>query len=161
MAGKVRVDWIALVVSIAAVGFSGLQWYETKKGTQLANSAALGFEIDTQLEKNRYGIGVRNAGPGVARIRAVAFYVDRKKVDDLVDVMEAAGLDSQRDYGVELDVGDALAPGDTNWFVNYRPRNKQDGDKAETFIEDHLQVAVDYCTANGECSRMCSQAGGC
>ncbi|HKT73977.1 MAG TPA: hypothetical protein VJQ47_13880 [Steroidobacteraceae bacterium] len=103
MTGKPRIDWVALVLSIAALVISALQWYETRRGGQLASAAALAFQIDTELATHHYGFGVKNAGPGVARIRDVMFYVDGKPVDDLTPAEEAAGLDSARDFGVDLE----------------------------------------------------------
>jgi len=157
----VRLDWIALVVAIVAAVFSGLQWLETRELRQLTFGAALSFEINTLAGKHRLGIGVRNAGPGVARIQTVTFYLDGKLADDMVDTLETAGFDTDRDEGIELDRGDFLAPNEIVWLIDYRPKSREDGQRASALIENRVQVAIDYCATTGACTRICSDSAGC
>ena len=70
------------------------------------------FDIDTLLRQHRVGIAIRNVGPGVARIRSIRYFLDRKAVEDADSVLEQAKLDPDRDSGVSMDRGDSMAPGE-------------------------------------------------
>ncbi len=157
---NVRWDLIAIIVAVVAAGFTGLQWWETHKQNRLSSEASIGFDIDTDPADNRLGIGVRNVGPGVARIRSVKYYVDGKQVSSIDDAIEGAKLDLDRLHPIEL-TDEAMGPGEIIWIVKYNAR-KPEIDRAAEFFENHLNAAVDYCTAGGRCGTECSQpAGGC
>jgi hypothetical protein len=159
MSGQ-RLDWIAIAVAVLAALFSGLQWWETRDWRKLTFAAALSFEIDT-LAGRHVGMGVRNAGPGVARIQTVTYYLDGKPVEDIGNAFENAGLDSDRDEGVDLDSGDLLTPGQIAWLIDYRPKNREDADRARDLVDAHIQVAINYCTIYEACMRACSDFVGC
>jgi hypothetical protein len=150
---------ISLLVSLAAAGFTGLQWWEARQQRVMANDATISFEIDTDPSDFKLGIGVRNVGPGVARIRSVKYFVDGEPVASIDDAIEAAKLDSQRLHEIEL-ADDAMGQGEVVWVVRYNA-HKADSDRAADFFENHLNAIVDYCTASGRCAVECSEKGGC
>jgi hypothetical protein len=127
----------------------------------LANESNISFDIDTDRSEKRLGISLRNVGPGVARIHSITFYVDRKAIGDPDDALDQVKLDSNRDHGIRLDVDDAMAAQEVIPLVDYRPRNKDEHDRAIDFFEHHLSVAVEYCAADSRCSRKCSENDGC
>ena len=150
---KLRIDWLALIVSCTAAAFSGLQWYEAHEMRQLQFNAAVSFDIDTEEAKRRIGIGLRNSGPGVAHIQAVEYYFDGRPVADISDTLSKMGLDTDRDEGEDIGDGDFLGPnGTTLWLIDYRAKSKSDEDHAVDLIENRTRVAVTYCTATDRVS---------
>jgi hypothetical protein len=156
-----RLDRIALVVSIVAALFSALLWLETRRQSHAQFGAAVTFDIDTLTRKHRLGIGLRNAGPGVAHIQSVSYFLDRKPVEDISDALEREGFDPDRDTGVDLDHGDLIPADDVIWLIDYSPRNRAEELKASALMEHRLAVAVEYCDANDACARVCSEPDGC
>jgi hypothetical protein len=163
MKSKPRWDVIAIIVSIAAAVFTGLQWLEARHQRQLNAQANIGIDIDTDFTQRRLGISIHNAGPGVASIRSIAYYVDHKVVNDseFDDALTAAHLIPDREVGLILDPGEPLAVGETNWLFDYRARGKDEKARAEEFIENHLAIGVTYCSLDGQCKTECSTAGAC
>ena len=151
---------MALLISLLAVAFSYLQWQEAKMQRETQFASALVFDLETELPR-RAGIGVRNVGPGVARLNSVTYYLDGRILDDPSDALEAVKLDPDKDEGVTLDRGDSMAAGEVDWLIRYPIKRKGDEDKARELLENRLQIAVDYCSANGSCARKCSRPGGC
>ena len=156
-----RVDWIALAVAIAAATFSGLQWFQMRSSRQPGFDTTLSFDVDTLAAKHRLGIGVRNAGPGVAHIQEVTYYLDGNPVEEIADTLEDIGLDSDRDNGIDLGPGDFIAPHDVIWLIDYGPRGRDEEHRVTDLFERRLQVAVEYCDANDVCRRICSKSKGC
>jgi len=158
--GKLWTAWIPLTVSVAAVGFTGLQWWDSHKQLRLASEATVAFDIDMNPVPHHYGIALRNVGPGVARIRSVKFYADGLLIGDPDDVIERAKLDPERAEELEI-AGDVMAPGEIDWLVDYHARGKEDEARAENFFLNHFNALVDYCSADGRCAKDCSTQGAC
>jgi hypothetical protein len=154
-------DWAPLAISLAAAGFTGLQWFEARHQTQLANVSSIGFDIDTDPTERRLGISVRNAGPGIATVRSVSYYVDRKRIEDINAALEKAQLLADHEVGIDMESGEPLAAGETVWVLDYRPKRNDEKQRAMDFIEKHFSVGVEYCAANGQCSRTCSTVDQC
>jgi hypothetical protein len=154
-------SWLAIIVSVAAAAFTGLQWIEARHQTQLANEASIGFDINTEPTQRRLGVSIRNVGPGVLTIRSITYYVDHKIVTDINDAVEKAQLDPDNDHGIDLEAGDPMAVGDKVWVLDYRTKRKEEIKRAADFIENHFSVGVDYCSANGKCRFTCSNDGSC
>lgn len=154
-----RWDLTALAVSVIASAFTGLQWWEAHTQNKLASDAQIGFEIDTDPADDKLGIGVRNVGPGVAKIRSVQYFVDGKRVKAIDDVIDGANLSADRLHPIEL-IDEPMGPGEIIWIVRYNAR-KAELDRATEFFENHLNAAVDYCTLGGKCVTVCSETDGC
>jgi hypothetical protein len=146
----------ALVISLHALKMSGLQLEESRRQTQLQNQASLSFDIDTDISERRLGIAVTNIGPGVATIRSVVYSVDRKPVKEINDALTAAHLDPDLERGLDFRPGDPMGVGLTTWLIDYRSKKQDDRDRATEFIENHLAVAIEYCSANNQCKTVCS-----
>ena len=158
---KLWTDWVPLVVSICAVIFTAAQWYESREQRLLANDAVVTFNIDTDPSEWKLGISIKNVGPGIATIHSVKFYVDRKLIGDPDDALDQAKLDSNRNHGVSLAVDEPVGPQETIPLIDYHARNKEERDRATDFFEKHMDVAVNYCTASGRCTDVCTQDKGC
>jgi hypothetical protein len=158
---KVGREWIAIIISLAAVAFSGLQWLESYRARQAALDATVGLDIDTDPAGKSAGISVRNLGPGIARILSVTYYLDKHQIDDIDEVLDSAGFDSSRGFRIVFDPGETMAAGETDALIDYRSKNKGDLDRAMDFVEKHLAVSVDYCSQSGKCERVCSDLSMC
>lgn len=162
--------WLALlpiVISLAAVFFTGLQWWETHTQVLLAVKPSVDFYIGSDPDSPPVGIAISNAGPGPATIKSVMFYVDRKSVRDAEEAGNTyAGLsEAELDY-YELEPDDTLAVGEKEWLIQYRkPRggkvNQKNIDKFSDFIDQHLAVEVTFCSIMGSCWTKCSTKGPC
>jgi hypothetical protein len=163
MKSKLPLDAIAIIVSIAAVLFTGLQWLEARHQRQLNAQANIGIDIDTDLTQRRLGISIHNAGPGVASLRSIAYYVDHKAVNDseFDDALTAAHLNPEHEVGLILDPNEPLAVGETIWLIDYRARGKDEKARALDFIENHLAIGITHCSLDGPCKTECSTAGAC
>jgi hypothetical protein len=160
--GSKNIPWanvISLFVSFAAAAFTGLQWWEARAQRQLASEATVGLDVNTSPSAHHFGIAVRNAGPGVAHIRSVKFYMDGHLLDDVDDAINRAELNSERAVQLEL-TGDVMGPGEINRLVDYHA-SKSEEDRAETFFLSHLSAAVEYCSADGRCATECSITNQC
>jgi hypothetical protein len=163
MKSKLRLGVIAIIVSVAASLFTGLQWWEARHQRQLNAQANIGIDIDTDLTQRRLGISIHNAGPGVASLRSIAYYVDHKAVNDseFDDALIAAHLIPDHEVGLILDPNEPLAVGETDWLFDYRARGKDEKARALEFIENHLSIGISYCSLDGQCKAECSIAGAC
>jgi hypothetical protein len=167
MNSKPRLDAIAIIVSIVAAlfaggatVFTGLQWWDARELGRLANDATVEVDVDTEPGRSKRGIFVRNAGPGVAHIKTVKYYVDGDLVSDINEPFErVAKLDSGRLGEVEIN-GSSLSPGERQQILRFDAKGKSEQDRAEDFFEVHLNAVVDYCTAGGRCDRSCADEKG-
>lgn len=155
------ISWVALVVSIAAATFTALQWIEAREARRLQFDATLIFDIDTELTQHRAGIAIRNLGPGVARIRSITYYLDGKVFDNPDTLLDQVKLDSNRDQGIDLDPGDSIGAGETNWLVRYPFRGGGEEQEVIDLFEHRLEIGIDYCAANGKCAAVCTNLGHC
>jgi hypothetical protein len=80
--------WLPIVISLVAVFFTGLQWWEAHTQLLLAVKPSVDFYTADDPDSPPVGIAISNAGPGPAIIKSVTFYVDRKSVRDA----EEAGI---------------------------------------------------------------------
>jgi hypothetical protein len=160
MTSKLRFDVLAIAISLVAVLFSGLQWWEAREQRRLANDATVEVDVDTEPGRSKRGIIVRNAGPGVAHIKTVKYYVDGQLVTDINDSFDrVAKLDSRRLNEVEIN-GDAMGPLERQQILRF-DATKSEQDRAEDFFEGHLNVAVEYCSAGGRCGTVCADPKHC
>lgn len=156
---------IALVLSFAAVCFSGLQWREAHSQLLLSMKPSITLSTDADPDELPVGISVENAGPGPATIKSVTYFVDRKLTKNLEQVIDLADL-SEVHY-TDLDPGDTLAVGEKEWILKYatKPRTKAEEKKLEELsasIDQHVAVRIEFCPVlPGECGKKCSKEGWC
>jgi hypothetical protein len=165
-----RSDWIAIgaalisflaAISLLAAIFIGLMWHEARLQRQESFSSTLNFIVDASFTGKTGGIAVKNIGPGIARIRAVTFYLDGQVIQDLGDALDQAKLDPNRNEGWEIDPGDELDPSETVWLVRYKIGNREEEDRASELFGGRFQIAVDYSSRSGERKRVCTWEGPC
>jgi hypothetical protein len=160
MDSKVRLDVIAIAVASFAAGFSGLQWWESRTQGRLASDATVAVDVDTEPGRSKRGVIVRNAGPGVAHIKTVKYYIDGALILDINEpFVRIAKLDSQRLGEVTIN-DDAMSPGTSQQILRF-DASKEEQDRAEDFFENHLNVAVAYCSAGGRCETVCADPQHC
>jgi hypothetical protein len=149
---------MSVLIALAASVSACIQAWDAHRQSRIANDASLGFDFDTDPGK-RLGIKLRNVGPGKVLINAVIYYVDNKPVADIGDVIVAAKFDAARFLQIDLK-DDWMGPGEVVPIFQYRP-STADRDRAEAFVEEHMEVAVDYCTVGQRCEVKCSERGHC
>lgn len=152
--------WMAVVISLVAVGFSGLQWYEAHEQKSLSVRPSLSFIVEDRKDKPIVGVGLDNGGPGPAVIKSVAYYVDRKAMRDAGEAQDYCKLKVDPD-GDDLEEGDALAAGKEQWLFARSTKNKRELDQFIDCVDQHLAVEVSYCALDGECWKKCSTKGRC
>jgi hypothetical protein len=138
-----------------------LEAIDAHKQLQLQFATSVSFEINTDIEHHRLGIGISNDGPGVAIIRSVTYYVDEKPTDQIQDELAKRGMDTNLDSGTTFEEGDTVGPGHTKWAIRYKWKNPSDEDRMEELIDRHVQLAIEYCDLNESCKRKCSEKNGC
>jgi hypothetical protein len=161
--------WLPIVISLGAVSFTGMQWYDARN--QLLLSTRPHVDLDTEYDPDEppVGVAINNAGPGPALIKSVTFYVDRKSVHDADEAGQIYAKLSVSELGsAELDPDDTLAVGERVWLIQYRkPRggkiNQKNLEKFADFVEQHLGVEVTYCSIIREdlCWTKCSTKDHC
>ena len=159
--------WVPIVISLGAVAFTGLQWWDTHIHVLLSLKPSVDFYIGDDPDSPPVGIAITNAGPGPAVIKSVTYYVDRKSVRDAEEAGTTYGHLSgvELDY-VEFDPDDTLAVGQKEWLINYRKPhgskiNQKTIEKFADFIDQNLAVEVTFCPIMGNCSTKCSTKGRC
>jgi hypothetical protein len=160
MNSKLRLDLGAIIISVAAAVFSGLQWWDARESMRLANDATVEIDVDTEPGRSKRGVFVRNAGPGIAHVRTVKYYIDGDLVLDINEAFERiAKLDSNRLGEVDINAS-TLSPGERQQILRFDAR-KSEQDRAEDFFEAHVNVAVAYCSAGGRCETVCADPKQC
>jgi hypothetical protein len=160
---------LSLLISLAAAGFTGLLWYETRNALLLSTKPHVDFDVEGDPDEPPVGIAISNAGPGPATIKSVIFYVDRKSVKDAEEAGMTYGKLSESELGYyELEPGDTLAVGEKVWLISYRkPKggkiNPKNLEKFADFIDQNLAIQVTFCSAVREdvCWTKCSTKDRC
>jgi hypothetical protein len=156
----VIISAMSVVIALAASVSTTIQAVDGHKQNVINNDSSLGFDIDTDERDDRFGISLRNVGPGKVHINAVIYYVDNKNVDSIESAIEAAKLESNKLRIVDL-TDDWMGAGELVPIFRYKASSRDERDKAATFVEEHLEVAIDYCTVGGRCETKCSERGRC
>jgi hypothetical protein len=160
---------LSLVIALAAAGFTGLQWYETRDALLRSTKPHVDFDVEDDPDEPPVGIAISNAGPGPATIRAVIFYVDRKSVQDAEEVAKTYAKLSDNEFTYnEFDPDDTLAVNEKVWLIAYRkPKggkiNQKNIEKFADFIDQNLAIQVTFCSTVREsvCWMKCSTKGRC
>jgi hypothetical protein len=158
---------LAVVSSIVAAAFAGLaavftgmQWYEAHEQRLIGSRPSVTFDVYSDVVQKPVGLSIKNAGPGVAELHSIVYYVDRKPVKDLAEALTLANLDPDKNFGVQLDPDEPITPNDPQWVLDYKTKDKAELIRAADFIETHLTVDVTFCTLGGHpCWSKCSSKG--
>jgi hypothetical protein len=91
----------------------------------------------------------------------VKYFVDGQLIGDINESFERiAKLDSLRLLEVTIN-GDAISPGETQQILRF-DASQSEQDRAEDFFENHLNVAVVYCSADDrKCETVCGDPEHC
>jgi hypothetical protein len=148
-------------ISLLAVIFSGLQWFDAHQQKRLLVRPLVDFVLENDPADAWVGLAIKNNGPAPAIINSITFYVNRKPVADIDEAAEQGRLtpDSIRSAGLEE--GDSLGVGRTEWLFARSTKNNAELGRFVDFISEHLSAHVIYCSINGECWEKCSSRGRC
>lgn len=158
---SVLFTWAPLIVSLLAVIFTGLQWFEAHRQKRLQTKPLVSFYIESDVRESKRGVAIENLGPGPAVIKSVRYFVDRRPIDAEEDVLKYGNLNSNLDNGIELAAGDAVGVGQRVWLIDYRTKSQKELDQLMEFLDSHLAVEVSYCSIDNECWKKCSSKGQC
>ncbi len=168
MTASTTLSVTAIVISLFAVIFTGLQWRESHNQLLLAMKPSINILTETDPETSA-GISIQNAGPGPAKIKSITYFVNKKPVADAEKALEFAKVPKITDdvYTLELEEGDTLGVGQTEWLIKYakKPRGKnqqEELDKFLDFIDQDVAIQVEFCPVLGnDCAKKCSRTNWC
>ena len=152
---------LGLVLSIFAVIFSGLQWYEAHQQKRLQNRPLVGFYIEDDIDESKKGLAIENHGTGPAVVKALRYFVDDNLIDDSAEILRHGQLDPDQDFGFYFEEGDALGVGQRVWLIDYRAKNPKEMRRFIEFLGDRIKVEIEFCSIDNECWRKCSTKGAC
>jgi hypothetical protein len=166
--------WCALAISLLSAIFAGLaayftgqQWQEAHTQVLLAVKPSVDFFVASDPDDQPVGIAIENAGPGLAIVKSIIFYVDRKPVANADEVWKSYAklTESELEYTV-VDPDDALAVGKETWLIQFRRQRAgkpatKDIERFADFIDQNLAIEVRFCSIKGDCWTKCSDAGRC
>lgn len=162
--GPIVLPSIAILISLGALYFSWKQSNDEHSQLLLSLKPSLNFTTAPDADELPVGLNVENAGPGPATIKSVTWYVNKTPYRD---VKEALGLDDFPDvHTLELEEGDTLAVGETEWLVKFskKPRGQKEEAELDDFIDkiDHVAVKIEfYPVLGGDLYRKCSRKDWC
>jgi hypothetical protein len=154
--------WLTVqnTVALCAALFAGLSWLEVYQHDKLEMKPWIDFHTSGGESVTQVGISIENAGPSVALIRSVTFYVDRKPVRDLIDALRSWDLDRGHEHGLELN-DSPLRVGQVEWLVEYRAESDKERARVIDFLGNHLAAEAEYCSASNDCWKKCSRLDRC
>jgi hypothetical protein len=152
---------VAIVISIVAVIFTALQWYEARDQKLLAIHPSVSLETDTDETERPLGVTLKSLGPGIAEIRSITYYVDRREAKDVDEAFRFGHLNPENNHPMELDENEPLGVGETVFLIDYRSKDKNELKRVADFLDNSLAVKVTYCSIAGQCWTKCSYKNHC
>lgn len=157
--------WIPIAISVVALLLSWLQWRDNHQLALIQATARVSFETNEDTDDALVGIKIENAGPAVARLKDITYYVDRKPMDDQDQAIDNGKLKDVRTFEFEED--DTLAVGETRWLLSKSTKVRSKEGRKELgqftdFLDNHLAVEAEICSLiSGKCQTICSTEGWC
>jgi hypothetical protein len=157
--------WLAVVISLIALLFSGLQWRESHSQLLLSMKPSVDFELLDDPDDLPVTINIQNSGPGPAIIKSITYYEDKKVIGDIDKLLNYRDLSTIQKY--EYEEGDTLAVGEHHFLLSQKskPRGKEEKKMLDEFvdlIDHHLAIEVVFCPVlPGDCFTKCSTKGWC
>jgi hypothetical protein len=157
--------WFPIVISIASLLFSSLQWWDNHRFTIAQATPRVSFETSEDTDDPLVGIKIENAGPAVARLKDLTYYVDKKPMDDIDEAIDIGKLEDVHTF--EFNPDDTLAVGETRWLLSKSTKSSHKGDNKSVqqlidFLDKNLAVQAEVCSLiSGECWTVCSTEGWC
>jgi hypothetical protein len=152
---------VAIVISIVALVISALQWYEARDQKLLAVHPSVTFETDSDGTERPLGVTLKSLGPGVAEIRSITYYVDRRQAKDVDEALRFGHLNPDNNKPTELDENEPMGVGETVSLIDYRSKDKNELRRVADFLDDSLAIKVTYCSIAGHCWTKCSYKNHC
>jgi hypothetical protein len=162
---------VSLSISAAAFYDSHREAVESHRQAEAQGTANVSFLVDTDTDDPVVGLKIMNDGPGVARLKQLTYYLDRKPMDNLSEALDDIDSDAGTDLaddGVtfEFDKDSTLAAGEQHWLLSMPTKVKKaqqkDLDQLNALVSEQLAVEVDYCSVvTGACETRCSRDGWC
>ena len=155
----------ALVVSFFALRVSWLHYIDDHNLAQAQATPLIETEIAADEDDFPVGVSITNPGPYVVKIKSIAYYLDRKPLQSMDELIDTARLNDVKTEELSNDA--VLAVGEKTWllYVDRRPKGKDGQDDLDHFsdvIYDHLGVEVEVCSViSGNCRKVCSTKGWC
>ncbi|MHB8214871.1 MAG: hypothetical protein ACYDDS_02220 [Candidatus Sulfotelmatobacter sp.] len=157
---------IAMLISLIAVCFTGLQWREAHAQLLLSMKPSVNLPTEDDINEGAVGIALNNSGPGPAKIKSINYFIDRKLVGDVNKALDFSNLGPDVHF-LEWEEDGTLGVGEKQWLLKWskRPHTKKDQQELDEFVNliDHrLAVQVEFCPVlAGDCSKRCSTKGWC
>jgi hypothetical protein len=156
--------YVPWVTTLIAAGIATWQAWDAHVSAQFARQPAIVFDTEDDPTMDPLGVSIENPGNGPATIRWTHYYNDKNRIDDVDDLVAAAGLNANQYVYWKFDAGDALGVGQKEWLLMHD--KKFSGDKKERakfadFLEHHLGIEVQACSLANECATKCSTKGLC
>jgi hypothetical protein len=150
---------LSLVIACASAAFTGLQWREAHNASILQSTPHVVLDTQTDPASPLVGVKITNAGPGLAVVKAITFYVDHKTFQHAGEAMDYVSLKSSRFHWMDMGQDDVLAINETDWLIQYTTPVSDENGLAD-FLNNRLAVGVRYCSAMREdmCWYQCSKA---
>jgi hypothetical protein len=152
-------------ISILALTLAGFQFYENYRLNVIQETPNVDFESSSDTDDSTVGIQLINNGPAVAQVRKITYYIDKKRVGSVNDLVDFADL--QNAIPLEMDKDDTMHVGEADWLLSQstKIKNKDDKDELDKFVDvlDHrLGVEAEICSIfTGKCEKRCSRDGWC
>jgi hypothetical protein len=155
--------YASLALSMVAIGFSGLQWYDAHRQNERTLQPLLSFSYDTDGREPNVGLSLLNAGQGPAILQSIAIYVDRVPVKSWDEATDYGKLpNDDLIHWIELDKGDPIRAGETVQLYWRTPKEGKKGlDQFTKFVDQRIGVLVTFCSVGGDCQSVCSVEGRC
>jgi hypothetical protein len=133
---------VAVVISLVALVFTGLQWRESHNLLLLSMKPSVDFELEDDPDDLPVGFNIQNSGPGPAVIKSITYYADKKVIGDVNKLADFEDLQNIATY--DFDEGDTLAVGERHWLLSYKskPNGKDEEKKLNEFVDLILHSAV-------------------
>jgi len=150
-------EWLSIILSGLAILVSLWAAQQAREARLISIRPLVDFYRDDDSGSPTLGVALHNSGPGVAMIKTMRYYVDRKPVSDWPAALKANGFDPDADYGTTFDPGDSLGVGEQVFFIRYRTKDPQVAARFADFIDYRVGILLNYCTVGGtDCRTRCS-----
>jgi hypothetical protein len=153
--------WLPLIISVVAVAFSGLQWFESHKQASLSFRPLVDFLQDDDAADSWVGIGITNNGSAPAILKSITYYVDGKSFGTREEASRFGNIPTDLVRGFFISEGDSLGAGKTEWLFSRQTKGQHGVDEFLRFIDERFAIGVVFCSMAGECWERCSVHGRC
>jgi len=153
--------WGSALAGLLAFALGSIQVLDARRTTSLAMRPSVTFFTGEEPDETTAGIKLMNDGPGIAVIKRLAFYVDKKPVKDWNEALDYGHIDDNGIFYYEFEKDDTLSSNANHWILYRSTKLKKGLDKFLDFIDQNLAIEVEFCSLDGQCRIRCSTPGRC